>query len=32
MAAVTRYFKVPWKRKHMRRTAHQALDFVALED
>ncbi len=31
-AAVTRYFKSPWKRKHARRTVHQALDFVALED
>ena len=32
MAAVNRYFNEPWKRKHARRTAHQALDFVALED
>jgi hypothetical protein len=32
MAAVNRYFSEPWKRKHARRTAHQALDFVALED
>jgi nitrite reductase/ring-hydroxylating ferredoxin subunit len=31
-AAVARCFKSPWKRKHARRTAHQALDFVALED
>jgi nitrite reductase/ring-hydroxylating ferredoxin subunit len=32
MAAVNRYFNDPWKRKHARRIAHQALDFVALED
>jgi hypothetical protein len=32
MAAVNRYFSEPWKRKHARRTIHQALDFVALED
>src|SRR5262249_12299824 len=32
MAAVKRYFASPLKRKHARRTAHQALDFVALED
>jgi hypothetical protein len=32
MAAVNRYFNEPWKRKHARRTVHQALDFVALED
>jgi hypothetical protein len=32
MAAVNRYFNEPWKRKHTRRTVHQALDFVALED
>jgi nitrite reductase/ring-hydroxylating ferredoxin subunit len=32
MAAVNRYFNEPWKRKHARRIAHQALDFVALED
>ena len=32
MAAVRRYFAEPRKRKHARRTAHQALDFVALED
>ena len=31
-AAVSRYFAEPLKRKHARRTAHQALDFVALED
>jgi nitrite reductase/ring-hydroxylating ferredoxin subunit len=31
-AAVSRYFAKPLKRKHARRTAHQALDFVALED
>jgi hypothetical protein len=31
-AAVSRYFTEPLKRKHARRTAHQALDFVALED
>jgi hypothetical protein len=32
MAAVNRYFREPWKRKHTRRTARQALNFVALED
>jgi nitrite reductase/ring-hydroxylating ferredoxin subunit len=32
MAAVARCFSEPWKRKHTRRTARQALDFVALED
>lgn len=32
MAAVRRYFASPLKRKHAKRTAHQALDFVALED
>jgi nitrite reductase/ring-hydroxylating ferredoxin subunit len=32
LAAVRRYFAEPLKRKHARRTAHQALDFVALED
>jgi len=32
LAAVSRYFAAPWKRKHAKRTAHQALDFVALED
>ncbi len=32
MAAVGRYFDAPLKRKHAKRTAHQALDFVALED
>jgi len=32
MAAVRRYFAAPLKRKHAKRTAHQALDFVALED
>ena len=31
-AAVSRYFAEPLKRKHAMRTAHQALDFVALED
>jgi hypothetical protein len=31
-ASVSRYFAEPLKRKHARRTAHQALDFVALED
>jgi len=32
LAAVNRYFTAPLKRKHARRIAHQALDFVALED
>ena len=32
LAAVGRYFSAPLKRKHAKRTAHQALDFVALED
>jgi nitrite reductase/ring-hydroxylating ferredoxin subunit len=32
MAAVNRYFNEPWKRKHARRTVHQAIEFVALED
>jgi hypothetical protein len=32
LAAVNRYFAAPLKRKHAKRTAHQALDFVALED
>jgi len=32
LAAVNRYFTAPLKRKHVKRTAHQALDFVALED
>jgi hypothetical protein len=32
LAAVSRYFAAPLKRKHAKRTAHQALDFVALED
>jgi hypothetical protein len=32
MAAVRRYFNEPWKRKHARRIAHQALEFVHLED
>jgi nitrite reductase/ring-hydroxylating ferredoxin subunit len=32
MAAVNRYFRSPLKHKHTRRTAHQALRFVALED
>jgi nitrite reductase/ring-hydroxylating ferredoxin subunit len=32
LAAVNRYFNEPIKRKHARRTVHQALAFVALED
>ncbi len=32
MAAVNRYFRGPRKRKHVRRTAHQSLAFVGLED
>ena len=32
LAAVARYFAAPLKRKHAKRIAHQALDFVALED
>lgn len=32
MAGVSRYMRAHLKRKHVRRTAHQALDFVALED
>jgi len=32
MASVGRYFAEPWKRKHVRRVAHQALEFVTLED
>lgn len=32
LAAVGRYFTAPLKRKHAKRIAHQALDFVALED
>jgi hypothetical protein len=32
LAAVNRYFNEPIKRKHARRTSHQALAFVALED
>src|SRR5262245_14020120 len=32
LAAVSRYIAAPLKRKHAKRTAHQALDFVALED
>ena len=32
MASVGRYFAEPLKRKHTRRVAHQALEFVALED
>lgn len=32
LAAVGRYFAEPLKRKHARRTVHQALEFVALED
>lgn len=32
MAGVSRYMRANLKRKHVRRTAHQALEFVALED
>jgi nitrite reductase/ring-hydroxylating ferredoxin subunit len=32
LAAVNRYFRSPLKHKHVRRTARQALRFVALED
>jgi nitrite reductase/ring-hydroxylating ferredoxin subunit len=32
MAAIRRFFREPWKRKHMRRTARQAIEFVGLED
>jgi nitrite reductase/ring-hydroxylating ferredoxin subunit len=32
LAAVNRFLNAPLKRKHVRRTAHQAMDFVALED
>jgi nitrite reductase/ring-hydroxylating ferredoxin subunit len=32
MAAVIRYFRSPSKRKHVSRTAQQAINFVALED
>jgi nitrite reductase/ring-hydroxylating ferredoxin subunit len=32
LAALNRFLNAPLKRKHVRRTAHQALDFVALED
>lgn len=32
MAGVSRYMRAHLKRKHVRRTAHQALEFVALED
>jgi nitrite reductase/ring-hydroxylating ferredoxin subunit len=31
LAAINRFLNSPLKRKHVRRTAHQALDFVALE-
>ena len=32
LASLNRFLNAPLKRKHVRRTAHQALDFVALED
>lgn len=32
MAAVSRFVRAPLKRKHVRRTAHQALEFVGMED
>lgn len=32
LASLNRFISAPLKRKHVRRTAHQALDFVALED
>jgi nitrite reductase/ring-hydroxylating ferredoxin subunit len=32
LGSVSRYFSASLKRKHAKRTAHQALDFVALED
>jgi nitrite reductase/ring-hydroxylating ferredoxin subunit len=32
LAAVHRFFNEPMKRKHVRRAARQALDFVAIED
>jgi nitrite reductase/ring-hydroxylating ferredoxin subunit len=32
LAALNRFLNAPLKRKHVRRTAHQALDFVAQED
>ncbi|MGH6932201.1 MAG: hypothetical protein ACREEE_07175, partial [Dongiaceae bacterium] len=32
MASVNRYFHSQTKRKHVRRTARQAMDFVSLED
>jgi nitrite reductase/ring-hydroxylating ferredoxin subunit len=32
LAAVNRYIHEPPKRRHVRRVAHQALEFVALED
>jgi nitrite reductase/ring-hydroxylating ferredoxin subunit len=32
LAAINRFLHSPLKRKHVRRTAHQAMDFVALED
>jgi hypothetical protein len=32
LAAVNRYIHEPPKRRHIRRVAHQALEFVALED
>ncbi len=31
LASLNRFLNAPLKRKHVRRTAHQALDFVALE-
>jgi hypothetical protein len=32
LAAINRYLHEPLKRRHIRRVAHQALEFVALED
>ena len=32
LAAVNRYIPEPPKRRHIRRVAHQAMEFVALED
>ncbi len=32
LAALNRFLNAPLKRKHVRRTAHQAMAFVALED
>ena len=32
LASLNRFLNAPLKRKHVRRTAHQALDFVAMED